>query len=102
MRRAAPRHVVITGGSAGLGRALALAYAAPDIVLGLVGRDAERLDACAAECRKRGAHVVTARLDVRDAAAMQSWLCHFDCIHPIDLLIANAGVAGTLASPDDW
>jgi NAD(P)-dependent dehydrogenase (short-subunit alcohol dehydrogenase family) len=41
-------------------------------------------------------------LDVRDAAALQAWLDDFDNIHPIDLLIANAGAASTLASADDW
>ncbi len=96
------RVVVITGASAGLGRSLALGYAAPGVALGLVGRDAERLEACAAACRARGAQVVAARLDVRDAKAMQAWLWEFDDAHPIDLLIANAGAASTLASRDDW
>jgi short-subunit dehydrogenase len=30
------------------------------------------------------------------------WLNAFDTAHPIDLLIANAGVASTLAHVDDW
>jgi short-subunit dehydrogenase len=96
------RHIVITGASSGLGRALALAYASTGVVLGLVGRDAGRLEACAAECRVRGAQVNTALIDVRDAAAMKTWLHTFDDTHPIDLLIANAGVASTLASAQDW
>ncbi|WJF90822.1 SDR family NAD(P)-dependent oxidoreductase [Paraburkholderia bonniea] len=101
-RHAAPRHIVITGASAGLGYALALAYAAPGVVLGLLGRDAVRLDACAAQCRARGALTVTACIDVRDALAVQNWLWHFDDAHPVDLLLANAGVAHTLAAPGDW
>ena len=67
-----------------------LAYAAPGIVLGLVGRDVARLETCAQQCRNAGAEVVTAALDVRDANAMQTWLDHFDNTHSIDLLIANA------------
>lgn len=97
-----PRVVVITGGSAGLGRALALSYCAPDITLGLIGRNAERLEAVAAECRALGAEVVARCMDVRDAAALQAWIFDFDARHPIDLLIANAGVASTLRSSDDW
>lgn len=96
------RHVVITGASAGLGQALATAYAAPGVTLGLVGRSAARLAACAHQCRQAGATVFTAELDVRDAAAMSDWLDTFDNDHPIDLLIANAGVANTLSSADDW
>jgi short-subunit dehydrogenase len=102
MFKASPARIVITGASAGLGRALALAYAAPSVTLGIVSRDAGRLDTVAAECRARGAQVVTALIDVRDAAAMQVWLCEFDDVYPIDLLIANAGVASTLASALDW
>ncbi|MGF6916161.1 SDR family NAD(P)-dependent oxidoreductase [Paraburkholderia sp. 40] len=102
MRKAAPRHVVITGASAGLGRALAMAYAAPHVVLGLIGRDADRLEASAQACRAKGASVQTALIDVRDAQAMQAWLQEFDDAHPIDLLVANAGAASTLASTSDW
>ncbi|MGF6853570.1 SDR family NAD(P)-dependent oxidoreductase [Paraburkholderia sp. CI3] len=102
MRNAAPRHIVITGASAGLGRALALAYSAPGVVLGLIGRDAERLEASAQACRAKGATVQTGQIDVRNAQAMQTWLHRFDDAQPIDLLIANAGAASTLASAQDW
>ncbi|WP_233835395.1 SDR family NAD(P)-dependent oxidoreductase [Paraburkholderia sp. ZP32-5] len=97
-----PRVVVITGGSAGLGRALALSYCAPGITLGLIGRNTERLESVAAECRERGAEIVIGCMDVRDAAALRAWILDFDTQHPIDLLIANAGVASTLRSSDDW
>ncbi|TDQ92423.1 SDR family NAD(P)-dependent oxidoreductase [Paraburkholderia silvatlantica] len=96
------RHIAITGASAGLGRALALAYARPGVVLGLSGRDMVRLEASAANCRALGAMVVTATIDVRDAAVTRQWLEAFDETYPLDLLIANAGVASTLAHVDDW
>jgi NADP-dependent 3-hydroxy acid dehydrogenase YdfG len=97
-----PRVVVITGSSAGLGRALALSYSAPNTTLGLIGRSLERLESVASECRVRGAEVVTGCVDVRDAAAIHEWLDDFDTRFPIDLLIANAGIASTLRSADDW
>jgi short-subunit dehydrogenase len=96
------RHVAITGASAGLGRALARAYARPGVVLGLIGRDAARLAESAADCRALGAMVVPATIDVRDVEAVLSWIEEFDATYPIDLLIANAGVASTLAHADDW
>lgn len=101
MARLVPRNVVITGASAGIGRSLALEYAAPGMTLGLVGRDGPRLDACSAACRARGARVVTGQLDVRDGDALRTWMHEFDDAYPIDLLIANAGAASTLASADD-
>jgi short-subunit dehydrogenase len=44
------RHILITGASAGLGAALAEAYAAPGMRLSLARRNAERLTAVAAIC----------------------------------------------------
>ncbi|AOK46146.1 capsular biosynthesis protein [Burkholderia sp. MSMB617WGS] len=102
MRSRGPIHIVITGASAGLGRAVALTYAQPGIMLGLVGRDRERIAATAAACRARGATVETGAIDVRDAAAIAAWLDDFDSRHSIDLLIANAGIASTIASASDW
>ena len=102
MTSGAPRRIVITGASAGIGRALALAYASPGVVLGLLGRDQARLDECAAACRAQGASVKMGLLDVRDAGKMKTWLDEFDSLHPIDLLVANAGVASTIASASDW
>ncbi|WP_186136329.1 SDR family NAD(P)-dependent oxidoreductase [Burkholderia gladioli] len=96
------RHMVITGASAGLGRALALAYARPGVTIGLIGRDRERVEAAAAACRARGAEVETGLLDVRESAATGAWLDAFDARHPIELLIANAGVASTIGSAADW
>jgi short-subunit dehydrogenase len=89
--------VIITGASSGLGASLARAYAAPNVALGLLGRDRRRLEATAQVCEARGAAVNMAIIDVTDASAMASWLREFDGRHPVDLLIANAG---TSAGPD--
>ena len=99
MRR--PRRIVITGASSGIGEALALAYAGPGVSLALSGRDAGRLDAVAAWCRKVGAEVDAAVLDVADRAAMAEWLARLDATEPIDLVVANAGVDGTAFAPEE-
>jgi short-subunit dehydrogenase len=101
-RQRAPRHIIVTGASSGIGRALAVAYARKGVVLGLVARHAQRLEATAAACRAHGAEVVTAQIDVRQSMPLESFINKFDEQYPLDLLIANAGVASTLASTDDW
>ncbi|MHA7280697.1 SDR family NAD(P)-dependent oxidoreductase [Arthrobacter sp. MDT2-2] len=62
MRSAAT--VVITGASSGIGRATARLFADGGARLVLAGRDADTLEAVAAECRDRGAAVLAVPTDV--------------------------------------
>lgn len=88
------RAVLITGSSSGIGRALALHYAAEGTVIGLLGRDEARLQAVARDCAGKGAKAEYAGIDVRDRSAMRGWIKDFDRHHTTDLLFANAGVMG--------
>jgi short-subunit dehydrogenase len=96
-----PRSIVITGASNGMGAALALAYAQPGATLGLLGRDQARLSEVASRCQAKGAHVRTGSIDITDESTLESWLLAFDQNHPVDLLVANAGIAHTLTGADD-
>ena len=87
------RNIVITGASSGIGEALAADYAAPGIVLALTGRDPKRLESVAEACRAKGAVVFAEILDSTDRVGMERWLKEFDDLHPVDLLIANAGIS---------
>lgn len=95
--RAPYRVIAITGASSGLGAALAVSYAGPGVVLGLIARNRERLARVETACRSAGAQVESAALDVADTAPLAAWLEEFDRAHPIELLIANAGIS---AGPD--
>lgn len=85
--------IVITGASSGIGEALALDYAAPGVALALSGRDSGRLEAVAEACRAKGATVVAGAIDVVDRDALGTWLTTFDDVHPVDLILANAGIS---------
>jgi len=90
------KNIVISGASSGLGAALAVGYAESGIMLGLLGRNSQRLEAVAARCRSKGAEVEIGIIDVREVASLSDWLRRFDKKHPIDLVIANAGVTYAL------
>jgi short-subunit dehydrogenase len=96
--------IVITGASSGIGEALAVDYAAPGIALALNGRDTARLEAVAAACRAKGATVDASPVDVTDRAALAAWLTAFDDAHPVDLIVANAGIGvdDDTLSPDHF
>lgn len=89
------RRILLTGASAGIGKAMALALAAPGVALHLGGRNAARLADVAAQCRSQGAVVSERVADVRDAIAIADWIAGCG---PLDLVIANAGIG---AGSDD-
>jgi short-subunit dehydrogenase len=88
-----PRTILVTGASSGLGAGLARNYAAPGVRLALVGRNADRLEAVAQDCRAEGADVVVGRFDVSEAEPLGAWLLERDDEAAFDLVIAAAGVS---------
>lgn len=87
------KRVFITGASTGLGHGLALHYARPGAVLGLVARRRELLEELKAECEKRGATAHVYAQDVADTAGMGRVIDEYlQAAGGVDLVVANAGV----------
>jgi len=85
--------VIITGASKGIGAEVARRLAAMGAKLVLAARDEEALEKVAAECRERGAAVVTVRADVaveRDCHAIIAGATI--AFGRIDTLVNNAGM----------
>lgn len=89
---ASPRRVLITGASGAIGAALAEVYAEDGVELHLHGRNQSMLAAVAERCRNLGAVVFTEACDIRDFAAVSSWLNDLSCDGALDLAILNAGM----------
>lgn len=89
-----PKSILITGASSGIGEALALEYAAPGVQLTLTGRDQTRIDDVGQRCADKGATVRAVALDVTDRSGMAALIGDVDRSHPLDLVVANAGISG--------
>ncbi len=103
------RTVLITGATAGIGRACAHAFATLGARLVLTGRRSARLEALASELRDSyGIEVHAATLDVRDRDAVGTLKNSLDAAgFAPDVLINNAGKALGFdpvqqGDPDDW
>ena len=92
--------VVITGASAGVGRAVVRRFAAPGVKIGLIARNRDRLETAAREVRDAGGEALVLPLDVADAAAVEAAAQQVeDRFGPLDIWVNIAMV--TVISPVD-
>src|SRR5208283_3280273 len=87
------KHVLITGASSGIGRALAVRYAQEGARLELFGRNEARLREAAEACRAAGGGAEIHVADVRDRVAMRAAVARALEAGPLDVVVSNAGVA---------
>jgi len=93
--------VVITGAGGGVGRAVARAFAAPGVKIGLLGRGEAGLSAAAAEVSAAGGEALVLQVDVADAQKVEDAASRVETeLGPIDVWVNNAfaGVFGEVTS----
>ncbi|QCU78891.1 SDR family NAD(P)-dependent oxidoreductase [Citricoccus sp. SGAir0253] len=107
MKELSGRVAVITGGSSGIGRGIALACARADMVVYVTGRSPAHLAETREEFTARGLQVSTLEVDVTDLDAMRRAAARVEQEQGrVDLLVNNAGIGLTgpvaEASAADW
>ena len=86
-----PQVVVITGASAGVGRALVRAYARRGARIGLIARGRAGLEGARRDVEELGGQALILPLDVADAAAVEAAASRVeDELGPIDVWVNNA------------
>lgn len=94
MRRFEDRLVLVTGGAAGLGRAIALRFAREGARLALVDIDEAGMKETAAQIEALGTTCSTHRLDLSSEPDIQAFAADFCAANEkLDVLINNAGLA---------
>ena len=91
MKTPRDRVVVVTGASAGIGRALVRILATRGARLGLVARGVERLDETAREAERLGGRALSIPADVADAGALEEAARRTEAeFGPLDVWVNNA------------
>jgi NAD(P)-dependent dehydrogenase (short-subunit alcohol dehydrogenase family) len=87
------KHVVITGGSRGLGLVLARQFARAGARLSLCSRDPDELTRAVEDLSGRGARVVAVECDITHPARVREFVAVARLRNgPVDVLVNNAGV----------
>jgi NAD(P)-dependent dehydrogenase (short-subunit alcohol dehydrogenase family) len=88
---AEPRVVVVTGASAGVGRAVVQEFAREGARIGLIARGRERLKAARADVEEAGGEALILPADVADPDAVENAAAHVErAFGPIDVWVNNA------------
>lgn len=88
------KRALITGGSRGLGKAIAIELAKSGVDIAITGRNEERLESAAAEIEALGVKVSYAAFDVSNYSEVQDGIGKLlSSFGSIDILVNNAGVA---------
>jgi len=90
---------IVTGGGRGLGRAIALRFAAEGAALALAGTGAPHLQATATEITTLGGRAIPLIADVADEAAVAAMVSATVArFGRLDILVNNAGISGPTAA----
>ena len=83
---------LVTGSTAGIGRAIAFALAREGYAVGVCGRSADRVNALLGELKAAG-HKARREADVADPGAVSLLVRHVtEALGPVDVLVNNAGI----------
>lgn len=97
------KKIVITGGSRGIGRALANTFATEGANLALCARNEQQLAESIRELKELGVNAYGQALDIADHAALRSWITNAaQQLDGIDVLVANPSAFGSGVSEQDW
>jgi len=97
------RRVLVAGGSRGIGRSIALGFAAAGADVAICARGVERLRQTEAELRNLGATVYAGACDLADGDAVTDWVDDAaEALGGVDVLVNNASAFARGDDEADW
>ena len=97
------KRALVTGGSKGIGRAIAEAFAAEGADVSICARNAEEVGAVVASLKAKGVNAFGSALDVGDPAALAGWVAaSAQALGGVDALVCNVSALAVGDSAETW
>ena len=97
------KRVVVTGGSKGIGRAIAETFAAEGADVSICARNADEVGAAVASLRAKGVQAFGRAVDVADGPALSAWIAGSAAeMGGIDALVCNVSALAVGDTAETW